>query len=170
MDDATPRGRARWISDVPNLDVIRFGIWIAAVAAITVASTAALIGEAEDRLTHNVSSEYLTRWAIISGGSLFFLALVGGLVVFGRRTRLEVAVAWPPLAGIVVGATYYITLVAMGQTEPGSAGCAGPQPCDTALGLGAGLVTVVAAIAMGAVFVVAYGAKRLAARLLFDCG
>jgi hypothetical protein len=131
-----------------------------------IASTAALVGEAEDRLSHDVSAEYLTRWVIISAASLILVSLIGGLAVFGRRTKFVIAGVASLLAGGAVGFGYYVTLLAMGQTEAGSAACAGPEDCDTAFGLGAVLLTAVAGIAIGSVFVAAFGIKRLAGRLI----
>ena len=156
--------KTRWISDVSNADVLRFGIWLALVAAISVASTAAIISEAEARTPRELTNHYLARWGALSGGSLVLLALLGGLLVFGRATRFEIAGTWPAVAGVVVGACYYVTLSAMGQTEAGSVGCDGPQECDTSLGLGAGFLMVLAAIVIDVLFVSAYGLKRLVLR------
>jgi hypothetical protein len=158
--------KPRWISDVPNSDVLRFATWIALVGAVSVASTVVVIREAEARAPRDLTDDYLVRWAIVSACSLLVLALFGGLAVFGRRTRFEIAGVWPLVAGIVVGCGYLFTLVAMGQTEPGSVSCDGPQSCETEFGFGAALLTVVAAVAIGVVFIAAFGLKRLAGRLL----
>src|SRR3954453_16847842 len=105
------RAKPRWISDVPNSDVLRFGIWIALMAVLSVASTVAVIGEAEARAPRDLTDEYFVRGAIGIAGSLLVLALLGGLVVFGRRTNFEIAAAWPPVAGIVVSGGFFFTLV-----------------------------------------------------------
>ena len=166
MADSTPssarNAQNRWISVVADSDVIRYIMWAGALVAITVASTAEVVRQAEARAPLDLSNHYLARWAIVSAGSLLLVSLLGGLLVFRRETKWEVAATWPLLGGIVVGAGSFITLSVMGQTDPGTVSCTGPQPCDTAFGLGAGVLSLVAAIPIGAVFIGTYSLKRLA--------
>jgi hypothetical protein len=163
IETPPPPPATRWIGDVANAEVIRFGIWATLLLAVVVASNAVIVREAEARAPSHLSSHYVALWGVACGGSLLFLSLLGGLLVFRGETKWEVATTWPFLGGILVGMGSFVTVSAMGQTDPGSVSCTGTQPCDTAFGLGAALLSVAAAIPIGGLFIGAYGLKRLAA-------
>ena len=93
-------------------------MWAGALVAITVASTAEIVRQAEARAPLDLSNHYLARWAIVSAGSILLVSLLGGLLVFRRETKWEVAATWPLLGGIVVGAGSFITLSVMARQIP----------------------------------------------------
>ena len=123
--------RGRWVSDVADADVIRFAVWLVLLLAIIVSSTAVVTHEAEARAPADLSGRYLASWAIASGVSVLVLSFLGGLLVFESMAKWEVVVTWPLLGGLIVCFGSFVTLVAMGQTEPGSVSCeAGNQSCE----------------------------------------
>jgi hypothetical protein len=159
------------MTDVTSYEVIRLGVWIALTAVITVISTVVvtLWGEHDQVAPSDdaTARHWLAAWAIVSGGSLLAAAVLGGLVVFTSRAPWDAVLTIPFAAGPVVGAAAFITLVAMGQTEPGSASCGIDEgDCNIALAMGAGLLSLVAAISLGASFILTHLMRRALMRLL----
>jgi hypothetical protein len=155
----------RWIRDVADGDVTRFAIWVALLLAVVVASISAIVREAEAHAPARVPGHDLARWGMTRAGAVLLISFLGGLFVFGTKTKWEVALTWPLLGGGVLGIGTFVTLTAMGQTEPGSVACTGPQPCDIAFGFGTVLGSALAAMPIGGLFIGTYGLRRLAAHL-----
>jgi hypothetical protein len=157
--------RGRWIDDVADGEVVRFASWVVVMIATAAVSTAKIVSEAEAHSPVRLSNRYVVWWGVITLGSIVLLSILGGLLVFRLDAKWDIAATWPWLGGLMVGAGAFVTLSAMGQTDPGSVSCTGSQPCDTAFGLGAALLSVAAAIPIGIAFVGAYGLRRFAHRL-----
>src|SRR5207245_1525329 len=73
-------------SPVPRRDRLLFGCWCAAVFAVSLTATIAIVHRATSRAPDPPSRHYLAVWAACTGGSLLMTAVLGGLVVFGRKT------------------------------------------------------------------------------------
>jgi hypothetical protein len=109
-----------------------------------------------------INSDYLARWAIVTGGSLLALALIAGLVVFDRTAPWEVLLTWPWLVGFAIALGAYIALG--DQMNGGSQLCEQPAgtSCDTAWGFGAMILGVGTGIVFGSVCLAAAAVRRLA--------
>jgi hypothetical protein len=145
---------------------IRFGAWLGLLLAAVIAASAVVVHQAEARAPADISGRYLAWWGVFSAASLLLLSLLGGLFVLRTRTKWEVAATWPFAGGLAIGFGCYLTLVVMGQTNPGTVSCkTGDQSCDIAFGLGAALLSLVSAVPIGGSFIATYALRRLAVRV-----
>jgi hypothetical protein len=155
-----PRGQT-----ISQREHILFACWCAAAFVLSLALTLAIVHRAVSSTPHLLTSHYVEVWAAISGGSLALLAVLGGLIVFGRKTPWSVVALWPLLGGPLVAAGYLFGV--SGQMDAGSALCEAPAngSCDTAWGIGAVAVAIFAAAVLGAVFTGTFALRRLVIRI-----
>ena len=151
--------------EMTGRDQASWCVWIGFIAAISLVSSVTLIRFMEnhkDAPDNDPAVEsWLLHWVIITAAALVVVALIGGLLVFTASTRWEIVLTWPFVAGPVVGVVAYLTFAVMGQFNPGSASCeVGDESCNIALGLGAGLLSAVMAIAVGICFLLTYLLRR----------
>lgn len=149
---------------VPRRDRILFGGWCAAVFGLSLAFTLAIVHRAVSNPTQRLPSHYLVGWGLAAGASFVIIAVLGGLVVFPSQTPWHVAFLWPLLSGPAVATGYFFGV--MDQMESGSTLCnaSATGSCDTAWGLGAVVIAIVAAIILGTFFAAGFTTKRLATR------
>ena len=150
---------------MPQVEVIAFFAWLAATFALSLAATLVIVHRALALPPKGeLSTHLLLRWGVISGGSLLLLAVLAGVLVFRPTTPWNVVLTWPWLIGLTVGAGYFFGLA--GHMDGGSKLCDAPQngSCDNAWGLGAVLLSFVAAVVLGGVFVSVVALRRLLPR------
>ncbi|HZS30908.1 MAG TPA: hypothetical protein VFA37_06590 [Gaiellaceae bacterium] len=165
-DESVPQSGKRWISDVPNIQVVSFILWICAEFALSLAAALAIEHRAARLPIHaQFSHHFMVMWAITWGGSILLLALLAGALVFRRTTPWDILLTWPWLVGPVVGAAFYFALT--GQMHPGTWFCGrsgSEDACNFGLGIGSGLLSVAAAIVVGGTFISVASLKRFATR------
>ena len=150
---------------VPQREHILFVCWCAAAFVLSLVLTLAVVHRAVSRAPHLLPGHYVELWAAIAGLSLVLLAFLGGVIVFGRETPWSVVALWPLLGGALVAVGYLFGV--SGQMDAGSALCTAPAngSCDTAWGIGALVVGVVAAAVLGVVFTGTFALRRLVIRI-----
>jgi hypothetical protein len=169
--ERAPDYSQREMAKLSSLDSILLAAYATVVGAISVASSVRLIRFGErDQLApvaDAIGREWLAEWAITSSLILLGTAALGGLIVLGSRTPWEIVFGCAFASGLIVGASAYLTFLAMGQFEPGSPSCGiGEENCTISLGFGAGLLSVVAALGLGATFLATHMLRRAAGRVL----
>ena len=158
--------RSRWISDVWTTEIISFAVWFVAEFALSFAATLDIVHRGT-RLPagRTLSDHFLASWAVTWGGSMLLFAIVAGGVVFRRATPWGVVLTWPWLVGPVVGFASFIALTP--HMDSGSRMCDAPAggSCDTSWGLGAMLLSLVAAATLGTSFIAVASLKKALLRL-----
>ena len=93
---------------------------------------------------------------------MLVLAMLAGALVFRRTTPWDVVLVWSWLVGPLVGVAFYFALSS--QMDQGSRMCGKAGPCDISWGFGAALISVFAAVVLGAAFVSTASLKRVLLR------
>jgi hypothetical protein len=149
MDSAT-----QW-SGVSGLEVARFSGWCLTSLLVTVASTAVLVREAVRLPVHaTLTAQYVVTWMSVWLGLLLLLSVVAGVVVFRRTTPWRVVLTWPWLVGPAVGFGFFIAVAPYADGPNRLCPQVGGS-CDTAWGMGAMFLSVLAACVVGGVFIAA---------------